>query len=164
AAVLKKTAAPPGVRARVETPPQAKGPSSTIDSGLLSDSEGEGGKKSIITRKLTRSTSARRSKHLIGKTSDTESDTESKRSSSKSPVKKVNPGPKGPSQRKGKNRGGGGINDLSQVPIVEERRCPIDGCDSQGHLGGRLDKHFTIEACPLYHNMSIQECKVSHHQ
>lgn len=28
-----------------------------------------------------------------------------------------------------------------------------------GHLGGRLEKHFTQEACPLYHNMTIAETK-----
>jgi hypothetical protein len=54
---------------------------------------------------------------------------------------------------------------------VEERCCPLDGCDSVGHLGGRAEKHFTIEACPKYHNKTAQECKVSgwaldseHHQ
>jgi hypothetical protein len=30
-----------------------------------------------------------------------------------------------------------------------------------GHLGGRAEKHFTIEACPKYHNKTAQECKVS---
>lgn len=77
---------------------------------------------------------------------------------SKSPVKKA-AGPKGP--RKTKGRGGAANSDTSQTPTVEERRCPLDGCDSMGHLGGRAEKHFTVEACPKYHNKTAQECKVS---
>ncbi|PSN38346.1 hypothetical protein C0J52_26724 [Blattella germanica] len=147
-AVMKKSNVPPGVRARVETPPQSKGPSSAVDSGPMSESDGEGSKNAVVTRKLTRSSSARnRSKHLVGKTSDTESETESKNSTSasKSPVKKA-AGPKGPCPRKTKGRSGAANNDSSLTPTVEERRCPLEGCDSMGHLGGRADKHFTIEA------------------
>lgn len=40
-----------------------------------SESEGESQKKTVVTRKQTRSSSARRSKHLIGKASDTDSET-----------------------------------------------------------------------------------------
>ncbi len=52
--------------------------------------------------------------------------------------------------------------DSSQSSVVEleERLCPLEGCDSSGHLGGRLDKHFTIDACPLYHNLVPKQCKV----
>ena len=25
--------------------------------------------------------------------------------------------------------------------------------------GGRLDRHFLVEACPVYHNMTRKECK-----
>jgi histone acetyltransferase MYST2 len=145
----------------VETPPQSKAPSSAVESGPLSESDGEGSKNAVITRKLTRSSSARRSKHLVGKTSDTESESESKTSASaasKSPVKKA-AGPKGPCPRKSKGRGGTANSDTSQTPTVEERHCPVDGCDSMGHLGGRAEKHFTIEACPKYHNKTAQECK-----
>lgn len=64
-----------------------------------SDSEGEGTKQ---TRKLTRSSSTRKSKHLLGKNaSETESDGDSvKRSASKSPVKKA---PIVPTKGKAKN-------------------------------------------------------------
>lgn len=88
--------------------------------------------------------------------------TESKTSASaasKSPVKKA-AGPKGPCPRKTKGRSGAANSDASQTPALEERRCPLDGCDSMGHLGGRADKHFTIDACPKYHNKMSQECKV----
>lgn len=50
-------------------------------------------------------------------------------------------------------------NKKATASLPEERRCPIDGCDSLGHLGGRLDKHFTQEACPFYHNMTLADTK-----
>ncbi|XP_023032466.2 histone acetyltransferase KAT7 [Drosophila willistoni] len=40
-----------------------------------------------------------------------------------------------------------------------EKKCPIEGCDSSGHLSGHLDRHFLPEACPIFHNMSASECK-----
>ena len=42
----------------------------------------------------------------------------------------------------------------------EERKCPTEGCDSTGHLGGRISRHFTSDACPLYHNLTPHHCKV----
>lgn len=45
------------------------------------------------------------------------------------------------------------------LPVVEERKCPVEGCDSMGHLGGHSEKHFTQEACPLYHNVSLDDTK-----
>lgn len=45
------------------------------------------------------------------------------------------------------------------TPVVEERKCPVDGCDSLGHLNGKFEKHFTQEACPLFHNVSLEETK-----
>ncbi|KAK2156819.1 hypothetical protein LSH36_204g04022 [Paralvinella palmiformis] len=38
-------------------------------------------------------------------------------------------------------------------------RCPLPGCDSKGHLTGRHDTHRTLTACPLYHNMTAEQCK-----
>lgn len=29
-----------------------------------------------------------------------------------------------------------------------------------GHLTGRHERHFSISGCPLYHNLSVDECKV----
>lgn len=31
-----------------------------------------------------------------------------------------------------------------------------------GHLTGRHERHFSISGCPLYHNLSADECKVKH--
>lgn len=32
-----------------------------------------------------------------------------------------------------------------------------------GHLTGRHERHFSISGCPLYHNLSADECKVHAH-
>lgn len=46
-----------------------------------------------------------------------------------------------------------------QCPRDEEDRCPVPGCDSQGHLSGRFLTHTTIECCPVYHNMTAADCE-----
>lgn len=125
-----------------------------------SDSEAETSKQKLATRKLTtRSASTRKSKHLLGKSvyTDTDSDTEStKRSLSRSPVKRAPISTKG----KAKNNKHRDIkNRASEILIAEERKCPLENCNSMGHLTGKYEKHFTIEACPLYHNMTIAQCK-----
>ncbi|KAL6103483.1 kat7 [Pungitius sinensis] len=38
-------------------------------------------------------------------------------------------------------------------------KCPTPGCNSLGHLTGRHERHFSISGCPLYHNLSADECK-----
>ncbi|XP_078465372.1 histone acetyltransferase KAT7-like isoform X9 [Lampetra planeri] len=40
-------------------------------------------------------------------------------------------------------------------------KCPTPGCDSLGHLTGKHERHFSISGCPLYHNLSAEECKAS---
>lgn len=80
-------------------------------------------------------------------------------SASKSPAKKV--GPKGPPcLRKPKS----GLGEYNQHIEFEERSsCPFSGCDSIGHLSGKYEKHYILEACPRYHNMTPQQCKVEEH-
>ncbi|XP_053367697.1 histone acetyltransferase KAT7 [Clarias gariepinus] len=39
-------------------------------------------------------------------------------------------------------------------------KCPTPGCNSLGHLTGKHERHFSISGCPLYHNLSAEECKV----
>uniref|UniRef100_A0A673IRD7 Histone acetyltransferase n=1 Tax=Sinocyclocheilus rhinocerous TaxID=307959 RepID=A0A673IRD7_9TELE len=39
-------------------------------------------------------------------------------------------------------------------------KCPTPGCNSLGHLTGKHERHFSISGCPLYHNLSVDECKV----
>ena len=38
-------------------------------------------------------------------------------------------------------------------------RCPVEGCSSAGHLSGKFDSHFTQTTCPVYHNLTPEECK-----
>lgn len=96
---------------------------------------------------------------------------ESKRSTSKSPVKRA-----GPSQgarhssstanRTTQSSAGSntvanrtGQNSYNRTRTTKERECPLAACcDSRGHLSGKLETHFTLEACPLYHNTTPQNC------
>lgn len=124
-----------------------------------SESETEVKPKLNVERKLTRSANTRKSKHLTAiftptKVSEpSESETESKRSISKSPVKRP--------KVKTKNNKLNSKQSPPQIPanVIEERRCPIESCDSLGHLSGLYDKHFTQEGCPLYHNASLEMTK-----
>lgn len=38
-------------------------------------------------------------------------------------------------------------------------RCPVDGCNSEGHLSGKFESHFTQTTCPIYHNFTPAECE-----
>lgn len=37
-------------------------------------------------------------------------------------------------------------------------RCPVEGCSSIGHLSGKFDSHFTQTTCPIFHNLTPEEC------
>ncbi|XP_058451697.1 histone acetyltransferase KAT7 [Malaya genurostris] len=121
------------------------------------DTEGETGKQ---TRKLTRSSSTRKSKHLLGKNaSETESDSESvKRSASKSPVKKAPIIPtKGKAKNSSKKKDAVVKETQLEEPEPVENRCPLVHCSTTGHLGGQFERHFILEACPMYHNMTAKQ-------
>lgn len=92
---------------------------------------------------------------------------ESKRSTSKSPVKRAGPSTaarqasgtgrstQGTSNTAGNRTGQASYNRARAT----KRECPLSAsCDSRGHLSGKLDSHFTLEACPLYHNTTPQAC------
>ncbi|KAK3930521.1 Histone acetyltransferase KAT7 [Frankliniella fusca] len=118
-------------------------------------------------RKVTRSATnnARRSKHLIGKSSlgsDSDSETEVKSGLSKNPVKKNTNSKAPPRKTKGKGMGVPHSECGAKIIPEEERKCPYEGCDSKGHLSGNYEKHYIIEACPLYHNKTPEECKIAY--
>lgn len=141
--------------------------STTTDSSSAassnSDSESEGANQP--SRKSARMNSTRKSKHLgnasVKSETETDDSTSIKRSTTKSPVKKV-PSlipTKGKSKHK-KIEQKHNLN-LSKESEPEEKGCPLEVCNSMGHLSGKTDKHFTIEACPMFHNVSIPDTKLN---
>lgn len=134
---------------------------STDSSTASSDSDSESANDARPSRKSARMSSVRKSKHLGGSVKSESEDTDEsvKRSSTKSPVKKVPTliPTKGKSKHK-KIEQKHNLN-LSKDSEKEEKGCPLEGCDSNGHLSGKYDKHFTLEACPIYHNLCIAETK-----
>lgn len=42
---------------------------------------------------------------------------------------------------------------------ITRLRCPVDGCNSEGHLSGKFESHFTQTTCPIYHNLTAKECE-----
>lgn len=59
--------------------------------------------------------------------------------------------------------GSGRLRQRKVIPSYTDlKQCPTPNCDSQGHLTGRFERHFTIAACPLYHNLTPEKCKANH--
>lgn len=42
---------------------------------------------------------------------------------------------------------------------LDDGKCPVPGCDSSGHLSGKHATHHTMIACPIFHNLSPEDCK-----
>lgn len=143
--------------------------STTTDSSSAassnSDSDSESANDAKPSRKSARMNSNRKSKHIgpasIKSETETDESMSMKRATNKSPVKKI-PSlipTKGKSKQK-KIEQKHNL-DLSKDSQPEEKGCPLEGCNSMGHLGGSMEKHFTIEACPVYHNLTIAETKLN---
>ncbi|XP_031616958.1 histone acetyltransferase KAT7 [Contarinia nasturtii] len=129
-------------------------------SASTSKSDQHGNSESDVDMKpVTRSSNTRKSKHLTAifnpsKASEpSESETDVKHT--KSPVKRT----KGKANNSKINSKLNANVPKKTVSVVEERKCPVDGCDSIGHLNGKFEKHFTQEACPFYHNVLLDETK-----
>ncbi|XP_043864877.1 histone acetyltransferase KAT7 isoform X2 [Drosophila mojavensis] len=131
------------------------------------DSEEERKDKANPMRKLTRSLSMRRSKQQQLKPgSESESDADLDQDDDKQRVLSKSPAKKPPTAHIGLNskcKVKKEMNSMKSRPVSPavqlEKKCPIEGCDSSGHLSGNLDRHFLPEACPIFHNMSASECK-----
>ncbi|XP_017857902.1 PREDICTED: histone acetyltransferase KAT7 [Drosophila arizonae] len=131
------------------------------------DSEEERKDKANPMRKLTRSLSMRRSKQQQLKPgSESESDADLDQEDDKQRVLSKSPAKKPPTAHIGLNskcKVKKEMNSMKSRPVSPavqlEKKCPIEGCDSSGHLSGNLDRHFLPEACPIFHNMSASECK-----
>ncbi|CAG9579034.1 unnamed protein product [Danaus chrysippus] len=119
-------------------------PETTPKSGDSSDSVG------TMTRKLTRSLSARVSRMAAKPTNtDTDSEADDKTVEQSKDDKRL-----------AKARAAIGRSPVTPAPPTapSERRCPVRDCDSSGHLGGKATRHFTWDACPLYHNVTAAWC------
>ncbi|XP_045494781.1 histone acetyltransferase KAT7 [Colias croceus] len=106
-----------------------------------------------VPRKLTRSISARVSRMAASKPNHTDTDSDNEEREKSNEMSKED-------KRLAKARAA-----LVKSPAVHhrpatpsERRCPVRGCDSTGHLGGKSEKHFTYDACPIYHNVTAAWC------
>ena len=100
------------------------------------------------TRKQTRGTTVKKSVHITGRRADGSSESESDQEDGG-----VNP------SKKTSVAIARIFRPRPQYPPIENRKCPVPGCDSQGHLSGKVERHFTHDACPLYHNTTAQACK-----
>lgn len=128
----------------------------TIKKESNSESETNKQRNKQTVRKSTRTTTGpRKSKHLLGKNVYTDTDSDTERSLSRSPVKRAAAVAKG--KMKGKQPKDSKA--ISGEAGSAERKCPLEGCSSLGHLSGRHEKHFTVDACPMYHNMTAASCR-----
>ena len=99
------------------------------------------------TRKQTRGSQVKRSVHVTGKRAEASSDTDSETEQDNKNRKITN------------NAASKIFRPRPKYPPIEGRKCPVAGCDSSGHLSGRREKHFTAEACPVFHNSSAWACR-----
>jgi len=111
--------------------------------------------KLVTTRGSTRVSRILAASHRTTTATDSDSDTGSKSTSTscKSPTKKARDKTRKPLNCIDKRLNTGGLVEL------EERLCPVNGCDSLGHLNGLYERHFTSEACPMYHRLTIKQCQ-----
>ncbi|CAH3873895.1 histone acetyltransferase KAT7-like [Pieris brassicae] len=136
-----------------ESEPTAKKGLSKTKSNKEIQKSGDSGDSvpEMVPRKLTRSIAARASRMVTTKPNDSDSEAE----------EKIN----GKSKDKEDKRLAKARAALVKSPAVlprstspSERRCPVRGCDSTGHFGGKSEKHFTYDACPTYHNVTGAWC------
>ncbi|XP_050537303.1 histone acetyltransferase KAT7 isoform X2 [Daktulosphaira vitifoliae] len=110
-------------------------------------------KKPVSTRGTTRVSRMLAASHRTTTATDSDSDTGSKSTSTscKSPTKKARDKNRKPLNCIDKRVNSGLIE-------LEERLCPVNGCDSLGHMNGLYERHFTSEACPMYHRLTMKQC------
>ena len=42
------------------------------------------------------------------------------------------------------------------------QKCPINGCNSKGHLMGKYEHHYTHKNCPMFYNLTPKRCRQNH--
>ncbi|XP_045768747.1 histone acetyltransferase KAT7 [Maniola jurtina] len=132
---------------------KTKPPSNSSSKQETTGKSGESGDSltGSMPRKLTRSRSARVSRMATASKThtDTDSDTEEKNNEQSKDDKRL-------------AKARAAIARSPALPVTptapSERRCPVRDCDSTGHLGGKAPRHFTWDACPVYHNVTAAWC------
>lgn len=49
--------------------------------------------------------------------------------------------------------------ELVSIDSEHVLKCVVPGCDSKGNLSGKHESHFTTATCPLFHNMTDENCQ-----
>ncbi|CAH2077011.1 unnamed protein product, partial [Iphiclides podalirius] len=114
---------------------------------------------STLPRKLTRSFSARANRLATASRppqTDTDSEADDKKNIKLSPFSCAKEAKRNLKGRAPVPRSPVVADTAPQMP--SERCCPVRGCDSSGHLGGKAARHFTWDACPTYHNVTAAWC------
>ncbi|XP_039751193.1 histone acetyltransferase KAT7 isoform X2 [Pararge aegeria] len=133
---------------------KTKSPSNASSKQETTGKSGDSGDSlsGTMPRKLTRSLSARVSRMATASKlthTDTDSDTEEKCNEISKDDKRL-------------AKARAAIARSPALPLTptapSERRCPVRDCDSMGHLGGKAPRHFTWDACPIYHNVTAAWC------
>lgn len=89
---------------------------------------------------------------------------DTKKSLSKSPTKRARPSSTVRLNASRSSQGNGSSvnsrgSQSSRARAMKDRECPLAAsCNNRGHLSGKSDTHFTMEACPYYHNLTPQDC------
>jgi len=49
--------------------------------------------------------------------------------------------------------------ELNDGSDSNDGKCSVPGCDSNGHLSGKFETHSTHTTCPIYHNLTPEDCE-----
>ncbi|CAG2108286.1 unnamed protein product, partial [Medioppia subpectinata] len=49
--------------------------------------------------------------------------------------------------------------DSSDLDMQSDGKCCVPDCDSTGHMSGKFDAHSTLNMCPIYHNLTADDCR-----
>ncbi|XP_047019365.1 histone acetyltransferase KAT7 [Helicoverpa armigera] len=141
-------------------PPSSATKQEIRDQAAKSGDSGDSGAVATMPRKLTRSLSARVSRlATVSRRTNTDTDSDVDEKSNDKTSNTSN------STSKDMKKPPRGRAPPARSPVVlpspqepARQRCPVRGCDSSGHLGGKSNKHMTWDACPIYHNVTAAWC------
>jgi histone acetyltransferase MYST2 len=140
---------------------------SNSDSDSESATNNNNSKSNANSRKSTRTNSTKKynmnNKMQIGDSTESESEDNNIKPTSKNSTKKITAFLSSKDklkQQKKKNEQKHNAANAAKALQTEKKGCPLESCNSNGHLSGKYEKHFTLEACPEYHNATNEETKI----